>query len=146
MLSFLLAHTSVRFYNLLQSEKHLEWLLLGEVHLSHLFVSPHSAGKLFQVCVSEARRVVFPLLLEGMDSMALAMCAICSCLCGDRMAAVSSVCSIWGADRASRLGSVRPSRGCGRRHPRHNLSLTEKPESPCKNREWHSSKDLNVSV
>lgn len=73
-------------------------------------------------------------VLKGIDSDTLAMCAICSCLCGDRMAPnILFSLAPWGKTSASRLGRVRPAdmgRGHARRNLRHNLFSTAQPLSP----------------
>ncbi|KAK2884561.1 hypothetical protein Q8A73_021035 [Channa argus] len=67
------------------------------------------------------------LFSQGMDSDTLAMCAICSCLCGDRMAPnVLFLLLHRGKASASRLGRVHPAdmgRGYARRPLRRVLRL-----------------------
>lgn len=72
--------------------KHLSVYSSGklEVHLSSPFFSSLS-GKVFQgsFLALPAKHGIVSLsasVLKGIDSDTLAMCAICSCLCGDRMA------------------------------------------------------------
>lgn len=83
-------------------------------------------------------------VLKGMDSDTLAMCAIWSCLCGDRMAPnILFVLLHRGTASASRFGTVRTTdmgRGYARRHLRHNLYLTAQPLSPCKTQNYTVAK------
>lgn len=80
---------------------------------------------------------MFPSLPVRLKAWTLthAMCAICSCLCGDRMAPNTLLFLLHrGKARASRLGRVQTAdtgRGAARRHLRHNLYLTGQPLSPC---------------
>lgn len=107
-------------------------------------MSLHSAGKLFQVCF--------------ISSLALTSCSKAWTLSHLQCVLSAAACvvigwqpsfplaSIWGAGRASRLGRVRLSRGCGRRYLRRNLSLTEKPLPSRRNMELHGSKARSTCV
>lgn len=82
-------------------------------------------------------------VLKGMDSDTLAMCDICSCLCGDRMAPNILFLLLQGMASASHLGRVRPAdmgKGYARRHLRHNLYLTAQPLSPRKTENYTVAK------
>lgn len=74
-------------------------------------------------------------VLKGIDFVTLAMCAICSCLCGDRMAPNNLFplsIGAWPVPVALAEFALQTCRGNARRHLRHNFSLTAQPLPPCR--------------